>query len=183
MTYKFAEPKRRKNGFAIFGVIAIAIVGGLMLWGQLQYIGLVPTTITPGSLDAGLISQRVFQLVNVERERAGMEPLEWNNKLAIMAEMHSKDMAARNFYDHNTPEGKTPMHRAFDVNSCFIAENIMVSGPKYGYSNEESIAHHVVQAWMTSEGHRDNILRWSEIGVGAGITSDGSEVYITQDFC
>ena len=55
--------------------------------------------------------QEVLKLVNERRAEEGLDPLEWDDKLAEVARKHSEDMAARNFMAHENPDGESPGDR------------------------------------------------------------------------
>ncbi|MFJ3950687.1 CAP domain-containing protein [Streptomyces sp. Je 1-4] len=116
---------------------------------------------------------RVVELVNDERRKAGCSPLTVNAKLTKAAQDHSKDMADHRNMSHTGSDGSSPEDRitraGYDWSS--YGENVA-----YGYSTPES----VMEGWMTSPGHKRNILDCSfkEIGVGHAQPDD----YWTQDF-
>lgn len=51
---------------------------------------------------------QVLNLVNEERAKVGCSPVAANSALADLAARFSDDMAARGFFDHTDPDGKTP---------------------------------------------------------------------------
>ncbi len=119
--------------------------------------------------------QQVVDMVNAERAKAGCSPLTINAKLQAAAQGHSDDMAARDYYDHTTPEGRSPGDRmtAAGYHWSTYGENIFKS-PKD--------ARTAMDGWMKSSGHRANILNCSfkEIGVGINFKSNGP--WWTQNF-
>lgn len=59
-----------------------------------------------------------------------------------------------------------------------------------GYSRSESeLANAVVEGWLNSPEHRENLLRegWAQEGIGVSVVENpdegGTEIYVTQDFC
>ncbi|MFC5249170.1 CAP domain-containing protein [Streptomyces nigrescens] len=116
---------------------------------------------------------RVVELVNDERRKAGCSPLTVNAKLTKAAQDHSKDMADHRNMSHTGSDGSSPEDRITRAgyNWSSYGENVA-----YGYSTPES----VMEGWMTSPGHKRNILDCSfkEIGVGHAQPDD----YWTQDF-
>ncbi|MBW4670298.1 MAG: CAP domain-containing protein [Cyanomargarita calcarea GSE-NOS-MK-12-04C] len=104
---------------------------------------------------------RVVELTNVERQRAGLPPLKFNGRLAVAAQKHSVDMAMRDFFNHKGEDGSSPFDRikATGYRYSRAAENISA-----GNSTPEDS----VKGWMNSQGHRKNILTpdYKEIGVG-----------------
>lgn len=133
---------------------------------------------------------KIHVLINAQRADNGLSALNFDEKLASVARKHSQDMAARNYFEHDTPEGQTFYDRMqLDGYSCAIsigntiyqgAENIFEES---GYSTD-SIASTTVDGWMSSEGHRANILTSYWRNEGIGVTQSGSgTIYVTQDFC
>jgi uncharacterized protein YkwD len=141
----------------------------------------------PGSNpgNASQAEQEVFNKVNEERATAGVGALEWCDGLGACAKAHSNDMCDRDFFDHSNPEGEGPSERGqaghagsytFDpiVPSpyAWLAENIAM-----GYSSPEQ----VMSGWMSSPGHRANILNGSYTHIGVGVC-DGCGTHWTQNF-
>jgi uncharacterized protein YkwD len=101
------------------------------------------------------------QLMNDHRMSMGCPALEWNEEVAAVAQAHSEDMVARDFFSHTNPDGDSPFDRlqAAGIGYSAAAENIA-----YGYHTPEA----VLDAWLGSPGHRANIENCSltEHGVG-----------------
>ena len=74
---------------------------------------------------------QVVTLVNQERAKAGCNPLTVDSRLITAARGHSQDMATRNYFDHNTPEGVTPVDPDHQrrVPLLGAAENIAAGSP------------------------------------------------------
>ncbi|MFI1159142.1 CAP domain-containing protein [Streptomyces sioyaensis] len=125
------------------------------------------------SAPASGATAQVVKLVNAERSKAGCSPLTVNAKLTKAAQDHSQDMADHKNMSHTGSDGSDPGDRITKAgyNWSAYGENVA-----YGYSSPES----VMQGWMTSPGHKRNILDCSfkEIGVGHAQPGD----YWTQDF-
>lgn len=118
----------------------------------------------------------VLELTNAEREAYGLDPLVWNEKLADLARAHSQDMVDRGFFSHNNPDGKTPFDRMREagIDYSAAAENIAA-----GQASPED----VVESWMNSQGHRDNILNPKLKELGVGLARGGEYgIYWTQNF-
>ncbi|WP_143447884.1 CAP domain-containing protein [Kineosporia sp. R_H_3] len=120
----------------------------------------------------------VLRLVNVERGKVGCKPVTADATLTTVARAHSKDMAVKGYFSHDTPGGKDPFERMSDAGYKYswAAENIAAG---------QSDAAAVMDSWMNSKGHKANILncKLTELGVGMWKQS-GSQygVYWTQDF-
>ncbi|WP_043262866.1 CAP domain-containing protein [Streptomyces sp. CT34] len=119
------------------------------------------------------IAARVVQLVNQERAKAGCSPLTLNTKLTKAAQDHSKDMADHSNMSHIGSDGSDPGARITRAgyNWSSYGENVA-----YGYNTPES----VMAGWMSSPGHKRNILDCSFKEIGVGLAQPGS--YWTQDF-
>jgi uncharacterized protein YkwD len=118
----------------------------------------------------------VLNLVNQERAKAGCNALTADSRLAKAAKAHSADMAARNYFDHSTPEGVTADTRVTSAGYRWsaVGENIAM-----GQKDPAS----VMAAWMNSAGHRANILNCDYRNLGVGLAYNASNTpYWTQDF-
>jgi uncharacterized protein YkwD len=116
----------------------------------------------------------VLALVN--KERAGKcAPLAIDSRLATAARNHSADMAARNYFDHDTPEGVDVATRVTRAGYRWssVGENIAMG---------QRDAASVMDSWMHSEGHRANILNCGYKHIGIGVAYRGKTPYWTQDF-
>lgn len=113
-------------------------------------------------------ARRVLDLVNAERAKAGCPALHADARLQRAAQGHADDMAARGYYAHDTPEGRSAGDRigAAGYRWRTWAENIH-RGPR-----DPDTA---VRDWMKSPGHRANILdcAFRDIGVGVTLRSNG----------
>ncbi|MFB6844157.1 CAP domain-containing protein [Streptomyces sp. NPDC056373] len=117
---------------------------------------------------------QVLSLVNEERAKVGCRPVAANSALTDLAQSYSEDMAARGFFDHTDPDGRTPWDRAGKAGiSNLGGENI---------ARGQADAAAVMDAWMNSPGHRANILNcdFKTLGVGVELGSGGP--WWTQDF-
>ena len=101
-------------------------------------------------------AQRVLDLVNIERRKAGVKPLVLSDELMRAAAVRSQEIIK--VFSHTRPDG-TAFSSLVSRHGKRIGENI--AG---GYQTPED----VVDGWMHSEGHRKNILHpdFTELGVG-----------------
>jgi len=120
--------------------------------------------------------QKVVELVNVERQKNGLAALALDSSVSNVARTKSKDMAANNYFAHQSPTygSAGDMLKQSGINWSAWGENIAS-----GQRTPEA----VVTAWMNSEGHRANILssNFTKIGVGYTTNSNGTP-YWTQMF-
>lgn len=136
-----------------------------------------PTATPAPQTVMNAFEQRVFDLTNAERTRAGLAPLRANAALTQAAHDFAGRMGRENFFDHTAPDGSTPSTRAVQAGyRGGVGENIAA-----GYRDPES----VVAGWMASPGHRANILRadYRDIGVGYQMVPGSTySTYWVQDF-
>lgn len=109
--------------------------------------------------------KQMLDLVNRERQRAGLRPLVVDPKLVQLARLKSKDMIAKGYFSHYSPTYGSPfeMMDSFGVSYRYAGENLA------GAPTVE-IAH---RSLMNSPGHRANILNPNFQRIGIGIISGG----------
>ncbi len=116
----------------------------------------------------------VLTLVNAERAVVGCRPVTADSGLAALAGRFSADMAERDFFAHTDPDGATPWDRAEKAGIAGLGGENIARG--------QADARAVMAAWMSSPGHRANILNcdYKTMGVGAHFAPGGP--WWTQDF-
>lgn len=124
----------------------------------------------------GILEDEVISLVNKERTSRGLQALTKNEVLANLARLKSQDMIDKDYFDHQSPTYGSPfeMLKSFGVSYHNAGENI---------AQGQTTASRVMEGWMSSPGHRENILKeeYQEIGVGMAKDSNG-RIYWTQMF-
>jgi uncharacterized protein YkwD len=151
------------------------------------------------------LEKNIHALINKERTKHGLSALAWDDTLGRISRKHSQDMAKRNYFSHDSPEGHDFSYRyRQDGYSCAVrwqsviytgAENIFqnnlydsittINGVRYyDWNSEGKIAETTVEGWMNSSGHRKNILtpHWKKEGIGVAIAT-GGRIYVTENFC
>lgn len=106
-------------------------------------------------------SSGLLSSTNSARAQNGVASLEISSKLAAAAQAKANDMAERNYWSHNTPEGDPPwiFVTAQGYSYQKLGENLAA-----GFSDEQS----TINGWMGSAPHRDNLLdsAFSDVGFG-----------------
>ena len=100
------------------------------------------------------------------------------------ARAQSADMIRRNFFDHVNPSGESPSERIGRMHRRLIGtagENIWKGSGK-AFVDDPNIAEAIVQSWMHSPHHRENILRPAFTSLGVGVAIQGGEIRATQNF-
>lgn len=131
-----------------------------------------PSTPKPTATESGVTGE-ILRLVNAERQTAGCRPLTLNSTLTKAAQAHSADMAAHQNMSHTGSDGSSPGDRITRAGYTWSSYGENVA---YGYST----AQQVMDGWMSSPGHRANILNCGFKEIGVGLAQPGS--YWTQDF-
>jgi uncharacterized protein YkwD len=106
--------------------------------------------------------KEMLALVNAERERLGIAPVELNTDLTKIAALKAGEMAELNYFGHTSPNYGKPWefakHFGYDKS---VSENI--------HCGTSSTAKRVFEIWLNStSGHRENMLnpKWKYIGIG-----------------
>jgi uncharacterized protein YkwD len=128
----------------------------------------VGTQLTPTPQDIQTVTAATLCLVNQERARNGVLPLQANAQLAAAALEHDEEMVGQDFFAHVSPNGSTPVDR--------VHTNGYIPNEQVGYTVGENIAWATLQlstpaaivaAWIASPEHLANILNaeYKETGV------------------
>lgn len=131
------------------------------------------------SLSGLVIDSVVVDTTNQERESLGLGGLRVNQTLKKAAQAKADDMAAKGYFAHNSPDGKTPWYWIDQTGYSYRAagENLAVN---FDYSKD------VVNAWMNSPTHKANIIKakYQEIGIGIaeGFYQGRPTVFVVQLF-
>ncbi|WP_346725794.1 CAP domain-containing protein [Alteribacter keqinensis] len=124
-----------------------------------------PQPDTSGELKE--FERQVIELTNAERRNNGLSELDTNIDLCMVAREKSRDMQQNNYFSHTSPTYGSPfdMMRDFGIQYNAAGENIAQGQPT---------PEQVVQQWMASAGHRENILSNSYNQIGVGYESQGN---------
>ena len=100
-------------------------------------------------------------------EEVGLKKLSASSKVANVARAHSKDMAAKNYFSHNSLDDKSPFDRIKNAGIIYswAGENIAA-----GYASPAA----VVNGWKNSQGHYENMINASFTKLGVGYSSLGN---------
>lgn len=179
-------------------VFAIGVVAGAVLFspvgiaepfenqnatnGTSEALGNVSQSLKSlGGTNTTAYERELHERINAQREKQGVEHLQYSNALAEMAEYHAEDMANNSYFAHTSPSGVTmaDRYRRFGI-SCAGAENIF---HLEGTTSKEAVVSRTVDSWMDSPPHRQNILSPSRQVEGIGVAIDGDDVYVVENFC
>ena len=116
------------------------------------------------------LEEAVLDIVNAERANAGCGPVQAERFLHQAARLHSQDMADNNYFSHTGLNGSrfSDRARAAGYQGFPAGENIAA-----GYNSAQA----VMAGWMSSSGHRRNILNCSHTHIGIGQADNNSSRY------
>jgi uncharacterized protein YkwD len=121
------------------------------------------------------LEEQMLELVNAERRAHGLRPVKPDPILSELARGHSRDMLARGYFAHVTPEGNDLSDRMQQARIGYLS-----AGENLALAPTLSTAH---TGLMRSPGHRANILRPQFGRLGIGILDSGAHgLMVTQDF-
>lgn len=128
---------------------------------------------------ASILPAVLVDLANADRQSANLVKLAINPKLQEAARLKAKDMAAKSYFAHNSPEGKTPWYWIKEAEYSFVyaGENLAVD-----FNDSDAVN----KAWMNSPGHRANIMngKFTEVGIAAekGLYNGKETIFVVQMF-
>lgn len=101
---------------------------------------------------------------NTQRNLNDESSLALNSQLTQAAQNKANDMATRNYWSHNSPDGRTPwtFMNASGYQFAAAGENLA-----YGFNSSNDI----MNGWMNSPEHRTNVLNKVFTQVGFGIAN------------
>ncbi|MBE4909918.1 LysM peptidoglycan-binding domain-containing protein [Bacillus luteolus] len=121
-----------------------------------EIIRLKATASSPSTFE-----NQVATLVNQERAKHGLKPLQHRADVKNVAQKKAEDLINSNYFSHTSPNYGSPfqMLKTFGINYQAAGENI---------AKGQKTPQEVMNAWMNSPGHRANILKpeYDTIGVG-----------------
>jgi uncharacterized protein YkwD len=110
----------------------------------------------------------IVEAHNREREARGLPALSVSERLTAAAQGHADDMAGRRRMSHRGGDGSSPFRRIARAGYRYVRAGENVA------RGQEGVAE-VMSDWMTSPGHKRNILgKYSEIGAGYATDADGT---------
>lgn len=206
------DPTQVPNGEKVVGEVGSLIAG---LNSTMSPSEPQPTVSKPpntqsdnkGGLNQSRLEYAIHEQINEVRDRRGLTRLRFDTALRAPARYHSQDMAANDYFAHESPSGGTVQDRYDRFNyECRVSmgglryatggeniartwyrESVRTDNGTVYYDSIDGLAEGIVRQWMNSPGHRKNILRefWQTEAIGVAVVEvDGKvAVYATQNFC
>jgi len=135
-----------------------------LIVGTFLFSGIKNTFPSVLGISTGMTPDQLLALTNEKRIEQGLSPVTINGQLSAAAEGKARDMLTKNYWAHNSPDGTTPW------------DFIKGSGYSYVYAGENlargfSDPSEVVNAWMASPEHRQNMLSPNFNNIGFAIAT------------
>lgn len=117
--------------------------------------------------------QKMIDMVNSQRVSLGLKPLQLDMRLVETARLKAADMVEKNYFGHYSPTYGAPHQMAAAAGLPFwIGENIAtVSSVGQAFTG-----------FMSSQPHRENMLRPSYTKIGVGIAKYNGQMILVQHF-
>lgn len=138
-----------------------------------MYINKLSSGIIPNTESIREEARQTIPFVNNVRTLDKKNTLQHDEALSRIALAKAEDLAKLGYWSHTSPTYGTvgQMLDKFNYNWTAFGENIAK-----GYTSPQS----VVDAWMASPGHKENILnhKFTHIGVGYATAPDGTPYWV-----
>lgn len=173
VTYLLKHPERLPDGLRVFYQVSESVPGKRVYTAEPLKSG--------GSARAGALStDGVVEWTNRRRTERGLKAYQVSHELSRAARIKALDILNRQYFEHVSPDGVGPDRLASSTGYRFVSvgENLALGG----YRSDQEL----VDAWMDSPGHRENLLseRFLDIGVAVELgTFEGRLVWVgVQEF-
>lgn len=116
-------------------------------------------------------AEQVVELVNVERAKAGLLPVELDTEIASAAWIRANEI--KTLFSHTRPDGRS-------FSSVLTDNGIRFYGAGENIAWGQRTPEQVMNAWMNSDGHRANILnsKYTKLGVGHFQDASGTNYWV-----
>ncbi len=133
-----------------------------------------PSIPVTGSATLSAQEQTMVNEINKERAAAGLAPLQVSLPLVEVAQLKANDMKTNGYFSHTSPTYGSPfdMLRSAGISYRGAGENIAINSSVDG----------AMAAFMSSDGHRRNILNPAYTHVGIGVVKSSHGTYFVQIF-
>ena len=143
-------------------------------------------TFSTSNPDYLLLDAALFFLTNEERSKIGVSPMRYHRLLEVAAYNHSMKMATTDFFSHknsvdNSRYSTSDRGKLAGVTNPSFAENIAYNFLEDG-SSYLQVAETLIDQWMNSSGHKENILSTKGLQMACGAYYLDGNIFGTQVF-
>lgn len=129
---------------------------------EIEYPTVTTTVLTVEDEEDKAFETELLRLVNAERSKKNLPDLKYSKELAKAADIRARELTVT--FSHNRPDGST----CFTVSEFVYGENIAAG---------QTAPTSVINSWMNSQGHKDNILNETYKSAAIGCYNDGDTYY------
>ena len=144
------------------------------------------TTLVPDAGNLELIRAALDCLHDQIRSQQRLGTLSENAALDAAAAAHTDDMISRRYFEHETPEGGTFDQRILAAGYARKGQGWSLGENLIWAEGELSTPAALMNSWMGSEGHRENILNgaYRELGLAVrlGTPTGTAGVTVSAEF-
>jgi hypothetical protein len=167
--------KFKPGVFAKEAALAIVLV---LLAVEGLYLVQVHIVLKNNGFIATVLPAALADLANADRATQGLVALTRDPALDAVAQAKADDMAAKGYFAHVSPDGKTPWYwlQQAGYSYTYAGENLAVD-----FTDSTDVE----TAWMQSPAHRANILKQEYTHVGIAVAEgmyEGKEVTFVAQF-
>ncbi|BBA52414.1 CAP domain-containing protein [Fusobacterium varium] len=140
---------------------------------KLFIITVIIFKLVPNLYSAENYQNKILKYVNQERKNNKLPPLIMNEKLNKIAVKKAADMAKEETLSHDS--------KNFGITFNLVKkENIKYKSAAENIAKWHDTPEFVMERWMQSKGHRDNILNknYNEIGIGKAVDKNGKNYWV-----
>ena len=116
----------------------------------------------------------MIALVNSERAKEGLPALEKREDVCALADIRAQELTES--FSHTRPDGKS----CFSIFSDYNVNDWSTIGENIAYGQSSPTA--VMNSWMNSKSHRENIMNEDFTGIGIGVYQQDGRKYWVQLF-
>lgn len=161
MTYQKSHKRSVFEPILVFTIPVLVILG--VIYALFEFVNEKSFSKTNQYVSSSQMSQinadELLKLTNGERQKKNLKPLSRSTKLDQAAELKLNDMVGKNYWDHVSPSGKSPWNFFSLVGYSYIYAGENLARDFYDVES-------LVNAWMNSKEHKENILspNFTEVG-------------------
>lgn len=158
--------KHKKHYLRVYAPYLPAVIG-LIVGASLLLPAKLPSVRSVLSYKTSISSGGLLKQTNKSREAQGGKDLSMNDRLSAAAQAKAYDMAQRDYWSHNTPDGKQPW---YFINQTGYKYSEASENLAYGFASDAD----TIIGWMNSPEHRKAMLEKDYTEVGFGIANSNN---------
>jgi hypothetical protein len=134
--------------------------------------GTQPARVAAADITISAAETLMAQTLNADRARAGLLPVRLDGRLTTIARARSADMAAKHYFSHTQPDGRTVFSILSAKGIKWYSAGEIIAWNTWGLLSESVTAANT--GWLNSATHRSIIMATSYNYMGVGLAIDGS---------